>query len=137
MNANLNSKTSKGNKSQLAENLISANINSVLQDLGAHPSNEDIHSVKRNEFVITDDPKFVDEFFGSQLKMTQDIQRSIPKEIVRPHTSKYKIACQEEVNFVPVFEEKPIMKNEAVEVGSIQNNKMNINPISIQEEDDF
>ena len=49
MNANLNSKTSKGNKSQLAENLISANINSVLQDLGAHPSNEDIQSVKRNE----------------------------------------------------------------------------------------
>ena len=134
MNANLNSKTSKGNKSQLAENLISANINSVLQDLGAHPSNEDIQSVKRNESnndEIDLNEINVDEFFGSQLKMTQDIQRSIPKEIVRPHTSKYKIACQEEVNFVPVFEEKPIMKNEAVEVGSIQNNKMNINPLSM------
>ena len=134
MNAHKNSKPSKGNKSQLAENLISANINTVLQDLGAHQSNEEPQSVNRNESnndEIDLNEINVDEFFGSQLKMTQDIQRSIPKEIVRPHTSKYKIACQEQVNFVPEFEEKPVMKNEAVEVGSIQNNKMNINPLSM------
>ena len=125
--------SSKDSKSALVENLISANLNSVLKDFCVNSSVDEDQSAKKktnNDEIDLNDINF-DDYFGSQLKLSQDIQKSLAKEIVKPRSSKYKISSTYEFSCIPaVVNHKPLVKSESVAIQCQSFPQKKVNPLS-------
>lgn len=127
--------SSKDSKSAFVENLISANLNSVIKDFCANSSvDEDLSAKKKtnNDEIDLNDINF-DDYFGSQIKLSQEIQKSLAKEIVRPRTSKYKISNTYGFSCIPtVVNPKPHVKSESVGIQcqSFPQKKNQVNPFN-------